>query len=293
MLKDSTILICFFIFTNIKNKIMKKIFTILTLFAFTSTVSYSQISDRVNDESTYLLGARPQSGNFGFYLGLSIDEIGEITESNWQESGIPLVKVKYYYSDKLVLRTGVQVSKRRRLIEGTVEVFGEGDLDYKHVETDASWNFSLGGEKHFDLSNIFDSYIGLNSNFGYERSVRIHNESYLNGDFRDDEGSSFGFTYALETFVGTNFFIADLPIAAGLELGLTAKNYGADKYKYEWDEQVDGTSNSGTYYTSLVDDFEDATANTFSTSNQFTDLKARRFDIMPLVRITLTFFLKQ
>jgi|SaaInlStandDraft_1057018.scaffolds.fasta_scaffold98234_2 hypothetical protein len=272
---------------------MKKIFTILTLFAFTSTVSYSQISDRVNDESTYLLGARPQSGNFGFYLGLSTAEIGEITESNWEESGIPLVKVKYYYSDKLVLRAGVQVSKRRRLIEGKVKVFDAEDLDYKHVETDASWNFSLGGEKHFDLSNIFDSYIGLNSNFGYERSVRIHNESYLNGDFRDDEGSNFGFTYGLETFVGTNFFIADLPIAAGLELGFIAKNYGANKYKYKWDEQVAGTSNSGTYYTSLVDDFEDATANTFSTSNQFTDLKARRFDIMPLVRVSLTFFLKQ
>ena len=72
-----------------------------------------------------------------------------------------------------------------------------------------------------------------------------------------------------------------------------AKNYGANKYKYEWDENVGGTANSGTYYTSLVDDFEDATANSFSTSNNFTELKARRFDIMPLARVTLTFYLKQ
>ena len=276
---------------------MKKLFTFLTVICITTSVSFSQISERVNDESTYLLGARPQAGNFGFYLGLSTAEIGEITESNWEESGIPLIKVKYYYSDKIVLRAGVQVSKRRRSIEGSAE--GSVDFytgfaqDYKHVETDASWNFVVGGEKHFDLSNIFDSYIGVSSNFGYERSVRVHNESYSNGDYRDDEGSNFGLTYGLETFIGTNFFIADLPIAAGLELGFIAKNYGANKYKYKWDEEFDGTSNSGTYYTSLVDDFEDETANTFSTSSQFTDLKARRFDIMPLVRVTLTFYLKQ
>jgi hypothetical protein len=128
---------------------------------------------------------------------------------------------------------------------------------------------------------------------GYERSVRTHNESYAGGDYTNFEGSNFGFTYGLETFIGTNFFIADLPIAAGLELGIAAKNYGANKYKYDWDESFDGTSNSGTYYTSLVDDFEDETANSFSTSNNFTELKARRFDIMPLARVTLTFYLKQ
>ena len=129
---------------------------------------------------------------------------------------------------------------------------------------------------------------------GYERSVRTHNEAEDGGNYNDNEGSSFGFTYGLETFIGTNFFIADLPIAAGLELGIIAKNYGANKYKYEWDESIDGTSNSGTYYTSLVDDFEDASANTLSTNGtQFSDLTARRFDIMPLARVTLTFYLKQ
>jgi hypothetical protein len=271
---------------------MKKLFTILTVVAMTTTVSFSQISDRVNDESTYLLGARPQAGNFGFYLSLSSAEIADLSDSTWQLSGIPLINVKYYQTDKLVLRAGVQVSKKRRSIEGDLD----GPItEYKHVETDANWNFSMGAEKHFDLSNIFDSYIGLNGNIGYERSVRTHNESYNGGDYQNNEGSSFGFTYGLETFIGTNFFIADLPIATGLELGLIAKNYGANKYKYDWDESFDGTSNSGTYYTSLVDDFENMyTVNgENSQSLQFTDLKARRFDIMPLARITLTFYLKQ
>jgi hypothetical protein len=274
---------------------MKKLFTILTVCVMTTTVSFSQISDRENDESTYLLGARPQAGNFGFYLGLSTSEIADLTEDNWQESGIPLINVKYYKTDKLVLRAGVQVSKKRRSIDGKLDEDMTGFTEYKHVETDAKWNIALGAEQHFDLSNIFDSYIGLNANVGYERSVRTHNESYAGGNYNNNEGSNFGFTYGLETFIGTNFFIADLPIAAGLELGITAKNYGANKYKYEWDELVGETSNSGTYYTSLVDDFENMSTNggDNSQSLEFTDLKARRFDIMPLARVTLTFYLKQ
>ena len=274
---------------------MKKLFTILTVLAMTTTFSFSQISDRVNHESTYLLGARPQAGNFGFYLGLSTAEIADLTEDNWQESGIPLINVKYYKTDKLVLRAGVQVSKKRRSIDGELDEDMTGFTEYKHVETDANWNIALGAEQHFDLSNIFDSYIGLNGNVGYERSVRTHNESYAGGNYNNNEGSNFGFTYGLETFIGTNFFIADLPIAAGLELGITAKNYGANKYKYEWDELVGETSNSGTYYTSLVDDFENMSTSGGINSQdlQFTDLKARRFDIMPLARVTLTFYLKQ
>jgi hypothetical protein len=274
---------------------MKKLFTILMVVAMSTTVSFSQISDRVNDKSTYLLGARPQAGNFGFYLALSSAEIEGLTEDNWQESGIPLINVKYYKTDKLVLRAGIQVSKKRRSIDGTLDSDMTGYTDYKHVETDANWNLALGAEQHFDLSNIFDSYIGLNGNMGYERSVRTHNESYAGGDYNNSEGSSFGFTYGLETFIGTNFFIADLPIAAGLELGITAKNYGANKFKYEWDESTGGTANSGTYYTSLVDDFENtSTLNGVNSQDlEFTDLKARRFDIMPLARLTLTFYLKQ
>ena len=82
--------------------------------AMSTTVSFSQISDRVNDESTYLLGARPVAGNFGFFFGMSTVDIMELSDNDWQESGIPLINVKYYKTDKLVLKAGVQVWKKRR-----------------------------------------------------------------------------------------------------------------------------------------------------------------------------------
>jgi len=261
--------------------------------AMSTTVSFSQISDRVNDESTYLLGARPVAGNFGFFFGASLKELGELTDDTWAESGIPKISVKYYKTDKLVLKAGVKVWKVRRSIDGELDGDITGYTDYKHVETDANWDLALGAEKHFDLSNIIDAYIGVNGNVGYERSVRTHNESYAGGDYANSEGSNFGFTYGLETVVGTNFFIADLPMAIGIETGFQAKNYGANKYKYDWDVSTDGTANSGTYYTSLVDDFEDVSANDMSNNLEFTKLKARRFDILPLARVTFTYYLKQ
>ena len=268
---------------------MKKqlLFFVVLCLAFTTK---AQISDRVNDESTYLLGARPEAGNFGFFFGMSTVDIMDLSNDSLSISGIPIINVKYYYTDKIVIKAGIYAKKKRRSIDGELD----GDItDYKHVETDASWSFTLGAEKHFDLSNIIDGYIGANGNLGYVRSVRKDNIAYSNGYFQDNEGSSFGFTYGLETIVGTNIFVADLPVAVGIETGLSFKNYGANKYKYEYDESMGGTTSSGTYYTSLVDDFEDSFANSTANNLEFTDLKARRFDILPLARITFTYYLKQ
>ena len=57
---------------------MKKqllLFVVLCL-AYTTK---AQISDRVNDESTYMLGARPEAGNFGFFFGMSTVDIMELS----------------------------------------------------------------------------------------------------------------------------------------------------------------------------------------------------------------------
>jgi len=279
---------------------MKRVFIFLSLFFLTTTLSFSQISDRENNESTYLFGTRPEAGNFAFFFGLTPTDIDDSFNTDWTEIGIPLLNLKYYYTDQLVLKAGIKINKKKRSMEGDLEGFIDDEVlvgykSYKHVEIDAYWSFGIGAERHFDLSNIIDVYIGVNGNLGYERSIRVDNISYQAGDYSDNEGSSFGLTYGLETLIGSNFFIADLPLAIGLETGFVAKNYGANKFKNEWSEKIGEISNSGTYYSSLIDDFQDfnSSIDNLSNNNDFTDLEAKRFDIMPLIRITFTYYFKR
>ena len=276
---------------------MKKELLLLLLFVFClADTTTAQISDRQNDESTYLFGARPDAGTYGFYIGMSTVDIADLIDSTVAVKGIPIINIKWYKTDQLVLKAGIQITKKRRSIEGsldsTYDAF-ETRREYKHVETDASWRVMAGLEKHFDLSNIYDAYVGLNGDIGYARSVRTNNITYAGGDYENDEGSNFGFTYGGEVILGMNFFIADLPVAIGFEWGSSFKNYGASKYKYEYSRLENGQSSSGTYYTSLLTDFDDEYANSFSNNDtRFTDLKVRRFDVLPVARVTFTYYFK-
>ncbi|MEE2953860.1 MAG: hypothetical protein VX347_01645 [Bacteroidota bacterium] len=287
-----------------------KILLIVLLFSNFSFFSFAQISDRSNDEDTYIMGARPQAGDIGIYLGVSTDDIANVvkaidSDTSWQEVGIPLINIKYYYTDKLVFKAGARVYKRRRSIEGDVSPLDNSQFSdigiktYEHKEVDAQWNLYLGAEKHFDLSNIYDWYVGAQANIGYNRSVRTNNITYDTSwggfsNYFNDEGSSFGIVYGLEGLVGVNFFLYDFPVACGLEYGFSARNFGANRYKYEYSESINGTSASGTYYTSLIEDFENATANSMATSNtRFSDLKAKRFDITPIARVTITWYIRR
>jgi len=286
---------------------MKKSLLLFVVFCLAYTTK-AQISDRINDESTYLLGARPVQGNFGFYMGLSSVDAMSLYYDSVEVAGIPLVNVKYYYTDKLVFKIGFDVMKKRRSIDGEMDpnntynpgTVANGMIGYKHVETDARWRCQLGVEKHFDLSNIFDAYVGGNLNIGYARSVRTNNINYEGGDYRENEGSSFGATYGGDLIIGINKFIGDLPLAIGVEYGVGFENYGANKYKYEYEEVMGGVASSGTYYTSLIEEFDEANqvggldANQFAQDEvQFTDLKIKRFDVTPLLRFTLTYYLKR
>ena len=280
---------------------MKKRYLILTAFIITSVSSFAQISDRINDASTYNFGARPEAGNFGYYLALSSNDIIDLAEASTTEDiaalGIPLINVKYYASDKLVYKFGAQIWSKKRSIVGEIDTTafpgqGFGSI-FENKEVDARFNFLLGAERHFDVSNLIDGYIGLQSSLGYVRTVtETAYGTDFTSDFFSDKGSSFGLTYALEAFVGSNLFIADLPIAFGVELGVSARNYGDTKFKYEYQENIGNVQNSGEYFTSNISDFENSIANNVSNNVRFSKLKTRSFDVLPLARLTLSYYFK-
>lgn len=275
----------------IKNNVL---LIMVLVFSFTSS---AQISDRMNDASTYYLGARPIAGNIGVYMGLSTQDAEDLLDSTFNESGTPLINLKYYVTDKFVLKGGAKVWKKARSLEGEIDpsqIFQGGSgptTEYNYKEVEANWHLYFGAEKHFDVSNIFDYYFGAQGVLGYTRQKRNITEDFGGGDYRIDKGTLFGVVYGLEGVIGSNWFIADLPMAFGIEYGFTAISRGGNKFKYEWDETVGGVTTSGTYYESTINDFTNPEANNLANNQKFSELKVTSFDVEPIFRLTYTYYI--
>ncbi|MEX2380409.1 MAG: hypothetical protein WD530_06680, partial [Vicingaceae bacterium] len=137
----------------------------------------AQLSDRINNPSTIRAGARPVAGNFGFYLGLELDQFEDLFDQATEvEEAIPLINVRYYLQDDLVLRAGISMWKKSRTLEGeidTTSVAGDPFLNggqgygatYEHKEVDAYTLLHIGVEKHFKASNLLDGYVGASLPF--------------------------------------------------------------------------------------------------------------------------------
>ncbi len=280
----------------------------LALLAMTfSTEVEAQLSDRVNNPSTIKAGARPVAGNFGFYLGLGLNQIEDLTEEQTKvENAIPLINVRYYLSDDLVIRGGISMWKKSRTLEGEIDTVvvatnpnsgGSGvGATYEHREVDAWTLLHIGVEKHFKASNILDGYVGASFPVGYARGNLTSNINGTDGttDFYEESISKFSFVYGAELFIGANAFVADLPLSIGVELGLRGIGVRGEKYKHEYEGSAGGTTYSGEFYTSDIDQDEFEAQGIGQNANgddiEFESLKARRWDTQSMIRFTIAYY---
>ena len=78
---------------------------------------------RLNDDETYYIGARPEAGNIGFFIAVPLTHLNELQDQeDGEEIGIPIINMKYYWTDQFVLKAGVQVWKKRRVLERLMEM---------------------------------------------------------------------------------------------------------------------------------------------------------------------------
>jgi hypothetical protein len=269
-----------------------------------STKVEAQLSDRINNPSTIKAGARPVAGNFGFFLGLGLNQIEDITsEQTKVENAIPLINVRYYLSDDLVLRAGIAVWKRSRILEGEIDTSsaignrfpgGQGVGDkYEHREVDAYTLLNLGIEKHFKPSNLIDGYVGASLPLGYTRGALYTNRGVDGStDFFTEETTRLSFVYGAEVFVGLNAFVADLPLAFGIEFGFRGLGVRGDKFKTEYEGSDGGVGYSGEFYTNNIDDFENQTVQAEADNVEFSSLTARTFDTEGMIRLSINYYFK-
>ncbi|MCU0473797.1 MAG: hypothetical protein MUC93_10600 [Bacteroidales bacterium] len=265
---------------------MKKIIPLIILLFFVINLTgYSQLSDRVNSPSTFKVGTRPLQGNMGLYFGLAYNEIEYWFDHDLDYTGLPIVSLKYYMTDNDVIRIGIQTSKTKEKIKGTVDPLVDGSslTEKNYVDKESRFLFSPGIEHHFTSSNILDVYVGALLPFGWKGEEYVNDESYTLGSYSHYTRSLFSFTYGYEVFVGIQSFVADLPLAIGLDFGVAGMGHLGTQYKHVVENRSGTITTKQTFYTTDAD----------ALGVKYKDMSSSDSKFQGNVRLTIAYFFKK
>jgi len=272
---------------------MKKVLLTFAICLSFIGIAKAQLSEGETFKSTIVTGNRPESGDWGLYIGPSITEVKDLVNtmtSGGKASGLPLINLKYYVTDRLEVRTGLQYNGRTTNLSGDYdeEYYVDGDEVIKEIpvtenSTYRRFRVSPGVAYHFSPSNILDVYVGGAIPIGMDAQKAVsETESYILDDDRlikidnIDNATYNSFVIGLNTFIGLQAFVADLPLAIGLEYGLTGMLRTGDRVYHE---QTDYEGNMQKFYTS-----------TDGYGPQYNNLDCKSTYMGSDVRLTLTYF---
>ena len=253
-----------------KITLMKTKILLLTLLVSLGSVftANAQLTTGVSSSKVIRTGNRAQAGDFGLYVGATTTAIGNDANVNI----LPLLNLKYMKTDKLEMRVGLEINKTKEKLYGDVDA-STNDSKYS---TSAVMVYP-GIAHHFSNLNILDVYVGAELPLGWDAST-----STSVVDNYTQRTTKRAFVLGLGAFVGLQAYIADLPLAIGLEYGISSRLDLGLKYKNE------RTSNNTTTITySPTNDFR-----SLSTSQEYDNLKARKGAIGNQIRVTLSYYFK-
>ncbi|MBQ2906744.1 MAG: hypothetical protein IJE47_03105 [Bacteroidales bacterium] len=251
----------------------KSLIVMILLFVASTSQMFAQISEGEPYSRTIRTGNRPGYGDWGIFIGPSLSEIGQMIDSDITWRGLPLVNVKYYMEDNLELRLGLQLSKSMEKIKGDLIVDERGSIYSRYVDGNSYYRLTPGIAYHFSSTNLLDVYVGANLPFG------LSSEQYVNetGDMLFSQKRS-SFEIGIGAFIGLQCFVADLPVAIGVEYGFSGMKYLGQKY-----ENI------------IVD--EDGVEQVFYSTTQWSDdeystLKSSNGFFGSDIRLTISYFFK-
>lgn len=263
-----------------------KVISFATLFVTTASISFAQLSDRQNNPGKFKIGTRPVAGNLGVMIGGSMSDLQAAFGGDSTKNTLPLLVFKYYKKDDMVWRLGLKINKKSKVRAGSADTSLLSNITRRDSSSMSS-EFLLypGIEKHFLNSNIFDAYLTASIPLGFLRETAEDNTDYVNpitltNDYTRHSMSKFSFAYGIEASFGIQAFIADLPLALGLEMGLSGIGYRGEKFKNEDESSVANVSTSQTYYT-----YKDDPMNV-----RYKKLKSNSYEMKGTVRLTLSYY---
>lgn len=197
---------------------MKKLALILCFICAGSMLLQAQISTGESTSQVIRTGNRAEKGDFGLYLGATTDIFQNIIGNGPSEfSALPLINLKYMVNDKVEARLGIEWWKKSETTEQSME---GGSTESTQKET--SMLFYPGIAYHFNRSNILDVYVGAELPFGWGSNGGESEWSY-DGEGDSEDWTASNFQIGLGAFIGLQAYICNLPLALGLEYGISTK----------------------------------------------------------------------
>ena len=256
-------------------KNLKILLVVALCFGAFSTVS-AQITQGEPSAKTIRTGNRPGAGCFGFYLGATSDMLKGAISKDLQFKALPLVNLKYLSSDNSEWRLGIELYNSSENLSGDI-VVDNATRSLKDRYGESAAMFYPGWAYHFSRHNILDVYAGVELPFGWNSSSAVSVDSY-SGTTMSTKKSSF--VIGIGAFVGFQAFIANLPLALGLEYGISSRFDAGLKYK----NTVTRDNTTQISY-SPAGEFSHVQG-----SDAYTRLKAKKGGIGNQVRLTLSYY---
>jgi hypothetical protein len=255
----------------------KSLFLALALAICTSFAASAQITTGEPTAKVIRTGNRAKAGNFGLYIGATSTMFSNMIDSNVDIVPLPLLNLKYMTSDNFELRVGLEAYKLSENISGTVDT-DPGINEIKEKYGESTVMLYPGFAYHFSRLNILDVYIGAELPLGWDTNInkRIETEYTRNITKRS-------FVLGLGAFVGLQAYIADLPLALGVEYGISSRLDTGLKYKTE---ETRDNQTTITYTTDRND-----LPNIYS-NEKYEKLQARKGEIGGQLRLTLSYYFK-
>ena len=164
----------------------------------------AQITTGESSSKVIRTGNRAQAGNFGIYFGATTDMFKNLSNGGPDNFNcMPLINVKYMKTDQLEYRLGFEWWKKSDSMDN-----GNAETS----ESESSFMFYPGVAYHFNRNNLLDVYVGGELPIGFGSKGM---------EWGDDDASASQFKVGLGAFIGLQAYVANLPIAVGVEYGVS------------------------------------------------------------------------
>lgn len=261
-----------------------KLLLIIAMICCWGGVISAQITTGEPQAKKIRTGNRAQAGDFGLYLGATSNMFKAIGDDMTFDTPLPLINLKYMVTNEWEIRLGLEFSKTTTTVKGDT-YSGEDESESYSTKTKQIQSknfFSPGFAYHFSKSNILDVYAGVELPIGWQRDA-------TKGSYDDTSSniSTGGFRIGLGAFIGIQAYLGNLPLALGVEYGISSMFHGRQRTKHVFD---DGKTEQ-TYYTPALDPkiMEEMG---ISAGDMYDNLKASQGQIGNQFRLTLTYYFK-